>query len=85
MAFMLEHIGRKVITHHCIIHQKVLCSKVLEFGHVMSLVVSIVNYLQTRKLKHRLFKSFLKEAGAEYGGVVCHTDVRRLRRAKVPK
>ena len=59
MALLQEHIERKIITHHCILHQQVLCSKVLKFDHVMSVVVSIVNYLRTRKLKHRLFKLFL--------------------------
>ena len=49
----------------------------------MSVVVSIINYLQTRKLKHRLFKSFLEEA--DYGDVVYHTNVRWLCRAKVLK
>ena len=39
VALLQEHIGRKIITHHCILHQQVLCSKVLEFDHVMSVVV----------------------------------------------
>ena len=60
VALLQAHIGRKVITHHCIIHQQVLCSKVLEFDHVMLVVVSIVNYLRTRKVKHCLFKLFSK-------------------------
>nr|XP_039256406.1 general transcription factor II-I repeat domain-containing protein 2-like [Styela clava] len=51
----------------------------------MSVVVSIVNYLRTRKLKHRLFKLFLEEVDAEYGDVVYHTDVRWLGRANVLK
>ena len=82
IALLQEHIGRKVITHHCILHQQVLCSKVLEFDHAMSVIVSIVNYLRTRKLKHRLFKSFLEEADSEYGDVVYHTCVRWLSRTK---
>ena len=51
----------------------------------MLVVVSIVNYIRTRKLKHRLFKLFLKEADSEYGNVVYHTDVRWLSRANVLK
>ena len=78
-----EHVGRKVIIHNCIIHQQVLC-KVLEFDLVMLVVVSIANYLQTSKLKRGLFKSFLK-AGAEYGDIVYHTDVRWLGHRKVLK
>ena len=85
MALLQEHIGRKLITHHCISHQQVLWSKVIEFNHVMTVVVSIVNYLRSRKLKYRLFKSFLEETDAEYGDVVYNTDVRWLSRAKVLK
>ncbi|XP_076810297.1 general transcription factor II-I repeat domain-containing protein 2-like [Clavelina lepadiformis] len=85
MSLLQEVIGRKIIAHHCIIHQQVLCSKVLKFDHVMSVAVSIVNYIRTRKVKHRLFKSFLEETGAEYGDVVYHTDVRWLSRGKVLK
>ena len=83
MALLQEHIGRKIIINHCIIHRQVLCSKVLEFDHVVLVVVSIVNYLRTRKLKHRLFKSFFEEANSEYGNEVHHTDVRWLSRANV--
>ena len=82
MALLQEHIGRKIIINHCIIHRQVLCSKVLKFDHVMLIVVSIVNYIRIRKLKHRLFKSF-EEADSEYGKVVYHTDVRWLSRANV--
>ncbi|XP_076820963.1 general transcription factor II-I repeat domain-containing protein 2-like [Clavelina lepadiformis] len=85
MSLLQEVIGRNIIAHHCIIHQQVLCSKVLKFDHVMSVAVSIVNYIRTRKVKHRLFKSFLEETGAEYGDVVYHTDVRWLSRGKVLK
>ena len=62
-----------------------LCSKVLKLDHVMSIIVSIVNCLRTRRLKQRLFVSFFEEAGAGYGDVVYHTDVRWLSHAKVLK
>ena len=55
MALLQEHIGRKIIINHCITYRQVLCSKVLKFDHVMLVVVSIVNSLRTRKLRHRLF------------------------------
>ena len=81
MTLLQEHIGRKIIINHCFIHWQILCSKVLKFDHVMLVVVSIVNYLPTRKLKHRLFKLFLEEADSEYGNVVYRADVRWLSRA----
>ena len=76
MALFQEHIGRKVITHHCIIHQQILCSKVLKFDSVISVVVSIVNYPRTKKVKHCLFKSFSVDVDSEYDDVVYYTDVR---------
>ena len=83
MTLLQEHIGRKIIINHCIIQRQVLCSKVLKFDHVMLVVVYVVKYLRIRKLNHRLFKSFLKEADSEYGDLVYHTDVRWLSRANV--
>ena len=83
MTLLQEHIERKIIINHCIIQRQVLCSKVLKFDHVMLVVVHDVNYLRTRKLNHRLFKSFLEKADSEYGDVVYHTDVRWLSRANV--
>ena len=76
MALLQEHIERKIIINYCIIHWQVLRPKVLKFDHVMLVVIFIVNYLRTEKLKHRLFILFLEEADSEYGDVVYHTDVR---------
>ena len=81
ITFLQEHIERKIIINHCIIQRQVL--SVLKFDHVMLVVVYVVSYLRTRKLNHRLFKSFLEEADSEYGDVVYHTDVRWLSRANV--
>ena len=61
-ALLQEHVERNVITHHCIIHQRVLGGKVLDFDLVMS--VAFVNLWvedcklsSNRKRKHRLVKS----------------------------
>ena len=81
MTLLQEHIERKIIINHCTIQRQVL--SVLKFDRVMLVVAYVVNYLRTRKLNHRLFKSFLKEADSEYGDVVYHTDVRWLSRANV--
>ena len=83
VSLIQEFIGRRIITHHCIIHQQALCDKVLKFEHVMSVVVSIVNYLRARALKHRTFRAFLEEVDAKYEDLVYHTEVRWLSRGRV--
>ena len=70
------HIGRKLTLES--FTTVLYISKVLEFDHAMSVVVLIVNYLLTRKVKHHLFKLFLEEVDGEYGDIVYHTDIRRL-------
>ena len=52
VSLIQEVIERLIITHHCIIHQQALCGKILKFDHVMSAVVSVVNYLRARAQKH---------------------------------
>ena len=46
---------------HCILHQKALCSKSLRMKEVMDVVVKTVNFIRSRKLNHRQFKSFLAD------------------------
>jgi hypothetical protein len=53
-------IGRQITKHHCIIHLQVLCSQALKSEHVMSVAVSIVNYLRSTGLKHRTLELFFK-------------------------
>jgi len=46
VALLESHVWRKITKFHCIIHLHVLlCSKVLQFEHVMSVLVKIVNYI----------------------------------------
>jgi hypothetical protein len=55
-------IGRKMTKHHCIIQLQVLCSQVLKYDLVMSVAVSIVNYLRSTGLKHRTLELFFKRS-----------------------
>lgn len=46
---------------HCLIHQQTLCCKVLEWDSVMKVVVSCINFIRAKGLKHRQFQQFLSE------------------------
>ncbi|XP_067132424.1 general transcription factor II-I repeat domain-containing protein 2-like [Centruroides vittatus] len=65
---------------HCIIHQQVLCSKVLNIGHVLKIVTKIVNYIRARQ-----FASFLEHIECEYTDLPYYTEVRWLSSHKVLK
>uniref|UniRef100_A0A4X2KNG3 SPIN-DOC-like zinc-finger domain-containing protein n=1 Tax=Vombatus ursinus TaxID=29139 RepID=A0A4X2KNG3_VOMUR len=78
-----EFAGKKITKYHCIEHWQVLCSRVLNFDSVMSVVLSTVNYIRSRGLKHRSFQEFLKEVGATGNDVLYHTEVRWLSRGRV--
>lgn len=70
---------------HCIIHQQNLCAKSLKFAHVMSKVVSSINFIKSRALNHRQFKEFLEDIEAEYGDLVYYCEVRWLSKGKMLK
>ncbi|KAL2083019.1 hypothetical protein ACEWY4_020792 [Coilia grayii] len=67
---------------HCILHQEALCCKSLKMEHVMSVVISTVNFIRARGLNHRQFDTFLFENDIHHG-LPYHTDVRWLSRGAV--
>ena len=71
------------VNYHCVIHQQALVGKIVDFSHVMTLVVKLVNSIRAKALQHRLFKSLLDELDASYGDLLVHADVRWLSRGKV--
>ena len=83
VSLIQEVIERRIIILHCLIHQQALCGKILKFDHVMSVVVSVVNYLRARALKHKIFRAFLEEVDAECKDLVYHTEVRWLSGGRV--
>jgi hypothetical protein len=85
VSLLKKFVGKDKTSHHCFIHQQVLCSKILQFNHVLSVVVNIVNYFRKNKTKHRIFKQFLKDCETEFGDVVYHTEIRWLSKANVLK
>ena len=73
------------ISVHCILHQEALCSKSLQMREVMDVVVETVNFIRSRRLTHRQFKSFLADMDSEYGELLYHTEIRWLSRGNVLK
>ena len=73
------------VSVHCILHQEALCSKSLRMKEVMDVVVKTVNFIRSRGLNHRQFKSFFADMDSEYGALLYHTEVRWLSRGNVLK
>lgn len=68
---------------HCIIHQQALCKNSIKLNSVTDIVTRFVNYIRGSALRHRRFKSFLKNKKAKYGDVFYHNHVRWLSIGKV--
>ncbi|XP_071053571.1 protein FAM200C-like [Onthophagus taurus] len=73
-----QHGNNNLEHFHCIIHQQVLCSKVLNIGHGLKIVTKIVNYIRARRVSHRQFALFLEDIECEYTDLPYYTKVRWL-------
>lgn len=85
VQLLKNHLGNdSLLSFHCIIHQESLAVKFGEyFSCVMKTVVTIVNFIRSNELNHRMFQEFLKELTSQYGDVLYHTEVRWLSKGKV--
>lgn len=68
---------------HCIIHQQVLCSKVIKIDNVFKKVAKAVNFIRARRLNHREFTSLLNDLESNYEDLPYYTEVRWLSSHKV--
>lgn len=68
---------------HWLIYQQALCCKVLRWNSVMKIVVSCINFIRAKGLKHRVFQEFLSELESVHGDVLYYTEVQWLSRGRV--
>ncbi|KFM77298.1 General transcription factor II-I repeat domain-containing protein 2, partial [Stegodyphus mimosarum] len=77
--------GSNIHHMHCIIHQEVLCTKVINMENVLSYIKKVINYIRSRGLNQRQFTAFLSELDSEYSGLSYYTKVRWLSCSKILK
>ena len=73
------------MSFHCILDQKNLCKAALDLRHVIDPIVSVVNTIRARALRHQQFKSLPEDLKEEYGDVIYHNNVRWLSQGKAIK
>ncbi|UYV69091.1 hypothetical protein LAZ67_6002396 [Cordylochernes scorpioides] len=77
--------GSNIHHTHCIIHQEVLCTKVIKMENVLTPIKKFINFIRSRGLNQRQFSLFLTELESEYSGLSYYTEVRWLSCSKVLK
>ena len=80
----MEERGLPALQHvYCLIHQQALYCKVLTWDAVMKVVVSCINFIRAKGLKHRQFQEFLSELESAHGDVLYYMELRWLSRSRV--
>ncbi|KAF2893812.1 hypothetical protein ILUMI_12362 [Ignelater luminosus] len=65
---------KEIIFLHCMIHQEVLCKRILQFEHIVTVVTQIVSFIRGNALDHQQFTSFLNEVECEDSDVSYHAS-----------
>ena len=60
----------------CIVHQDNLSAQSLRLNHVMSTVVSCINFVKSRGLNNRQFKEFVNDLHSKHGDLVYYCEAR---------
>ncbi|UYV82425.1 hypothetical protein LAZ67_21002056 [Cordylochernes scorpioides] len=67
--------GSNIHHTHCIIHQEVLCTKVIKMENVLTPIKKFINFIRSRGLNQQQFSLFLTELESEYSGLSYYTEV----------
>ncbi|KFM77003.1 General transcription factor II-I repeat domain-containing protein 2, partial [Stegodyphus mimosarum] len=73
----------KFISHHCLIHQEMLCAKTIGFQYVFTIATKIINSIRSGAMQHRLFKLLLEDEDVQFTDLLLNTEVRWLSRGKI--
>uniref|UniRef100_A0A8C7Z0S1 DUF4371 domain-containing protein n=1 Tax=Oryzias sinensis TaxID=183150 RepID=A0A8C7Z0S1_9TELE len=70
---------------HCVIHREALASKKMSpvLHDVLNDSIKVINFIKSRPLNARLFRSLCENTGAEHTELLLHTEVRWLSRGRV--
>jgi hypothetical protein len=71
----------ELLQYHCIVHEQNLSGKALGLK-IMSDIFSSVNFIGSRELKHRQFKTFFDDVRSEYADIVYEYQFRWLSKDK---
>uniref|UniRef100_A0A3B3I4U8 Uncharacterized protein n=1 Tax=Oryzias latipes TaxID=8090 RepID=A0A3B3I4U8_ORYLA len=70
---------------HCVIHREALASKKMSpaLQDVLNDSIKVINFIRSRPLNARLFRSLCENTGAEHTELLLHPEVRWLSRGRV--
>uniref|UniRef100_A0A3B3IMQ0 Uncharacterized protein n=1 Tax=Oryzias latipes TaxID=8090 RepID=A0A3B3IMQ0_ORYLA len=70
---------------HCVIHREALASKKMSpvLHDVLNNSIKVINFIRSRPLNARLFRSLCENTGAEHTELLLHPEVRWLSRGRV--
>jgi len=83
----IKTVNPEIRSIHCLIHRQALASKKLssDLNDVLDRVVKTVNFIKSRALNNRLFKTLCEEMGSEHNNLLLNSEVRWLSRGRVLK
>lgn len=81
----IKAVAKNCSSSHCIIHRQALAAKNMPFPlkTVLDESVKIINFIKSRPLNMRLFKTLCDDMGSMHTSLLLHTEVRWLSRGKI--